>query len=116
MAGVIESHASGTTTAAALNTPLELSALADQGVYVLRVNLANLAAAETVKFTATDGSGVVWQLGTFTGVQSPTGTRLGPIEVYSGEGDVSVKLEQTAGTLRAFAWRVTRIHDDTVTG
>lgn len=115
MAGTI-SATSGSTTPAALNTPLELASLADHGVYVLEVSLANLAAAETVKFTATNGAGVARSLGSFTGVQTPAGQALGPVVVYPAESAVSLKVEQTAGTLRAFPWVLKRIYDDTVSG
>lgn len=116
MAGTIALADSGTDTAAALNTPLEISSLTLHGVYVLEVDLANLAAAETVRFTATNGAGVVRLLGTYTGVQTPAGDALGPVVVYPAEAAVSLKLEQTAGTLRAFPWVLKRIYDDTVSG
>lgn len=115
MAGTITAT-TGSTTPAALNTPLEMTSLTNHGVYVLEVDLQNLAAAETVNLTVTSGSGVVRSLGSFTGDQIPAGQALGPIVVYPAEAAVSVRVEQTAGTLRAFPWVLKRVYDDTVTG
>jgi hypothetical protein len=114
MAGRIESFATGTATAAGLNTPLTLSTPTEEGVYVLRVSLANLASTEVVRFLAVRGDSVIEEIGEWTGTVDPAGVRCTPVELYSGETSITFRLEQTSGTLRAFPWRLIQIHDDTV--
>jgi hypothetical protein len=115
MAGTI-SATTGTTTPAALNTPLQMTSITEHGVYMLEVDLANLANTEDVNFTVTNGAGVTRSLGAFSDDQVPAGQALGPIVVYPAEAAVSIKVEQTAGTLRAFPWVLKRVYDDTVSG
>lgn len=114
MAGTITAT-TGSTTPASLNTPLEMVSLTSHGVYGIEVDLANLANTEDVNFTVTRG-GVVRSLGSFSDDQVPAGAFLGPIVVAPDEAAVSVKVEQTVGTLRAFPWVLLRTYDDTVSG
>ena len=103
----------GTTTAAATNTPITMATIDDQGVYELRPNLANMASGDTIRFRVTSGAGVITQLGTYTDDQSPDGVRL-IFTVHESETGVLVRQEQTAGTLRAVPWELVRMYDDSV--
>lgn len=104
----------GTTTPAGLTTPTTVGvAIDDWGIYEYRPNLTNLASGDTMTVRVTSEAGVVTQLASYTGDQSPDGARL-QFLVAQHETGVLLRIEFTAGTARAVPFELVRSYDDSV--
>lgn len=82
------------------------------GIYEVRINLANMAAGDTVILRRyvedpSTSSAVIAEQVTLTGPQSPVRAKVfGPFGVATASILTGVTLEQTAGTLRDFGTSV----------
>jgi hypothetical protein len=113
MAGRITAT-TGATTPAGLSTPITMDTIDDPGVYELRVDWVNMTGSDTDFIRLTRGNGVVEPLLYQNGDPSPNGSSA-IFTVYEEETGVLLRLEQTAGSVRAVPWVLVRMYDDTVT-
>lgn len=95
-----------------------LNSLDSPGVYVLRLDLANMQAGDTVRvYSEVDGVSAGFQMEAIEGEFSDAPddaafacVDLGPVVIATDQGG-SFSIEQTAGTERTFDWIITRIYD-----
>lgn len=104
--------ASGTLTTADLTTENILASsasLAIGGVFALLVNLANMVAGDTIVLkiytSVAAGSYVLAYSAIFTGAQIASVKSSPPLPVEAS-GRYKATLQQTAGSYRAFPWKV----------
>lgn len=99
-------NAANGTQAATISTEHTLATETAVGVYVLTVDLSNMASGDTMTLrakvkTLTGSTSTKESSITFTGAQDPAVFQSKPIAV---EHEVVFTLQQTAGTGRSFPW------------
>jgi hypothetical protein len=104
----VTNAANGTATPTVGGAATTLATITTPGVYVLTLNLANMASGDTVTVRARTKALTGGTLGdvmarTFTGAQTVPIRQSIPV---LSEHEVAFTLTQTAGTARSFPWSV----------
>lgn len=104
--------ATGTQTAV-INTEHTLATITDAGVYVLWVDLHNMAGGDTAEIrrktkVLTGSTARTRKMDTFSGAQSADAANYESDPVTS-KWSVAFTLKQTAGTGRAYDWSILRV-------